>query len=86
MPVSQKIGLGLVLTLSVLYGDFSQNTPCLLHADQSTSAFGASIAKCVAIGNLGKGDLTCERLPALSSNTLLTHPQGIWSTCKSGVW
>jgi hypothetical protein len=23
------------------------------------SAFGASIAKCVAIGNLGKGDLTC---------------------------
>jgi len=34
------------------------------------SAFGASIAKCVAIGNLGKGDLTCKT----TDHTIMTIP------------
>lgn len=66
MPLNQKLGLGLVLTLSILY--VSVLSTCrvwrfarpLDHSADVSSALGASIAKCVAIGNLGKGDLTCK--------------------------
>jgi hypothetical protein len=86
MPVSQKIGLGLVLTLSVLYGDLSEIDNHLRFVlTIFLSAFGASMAKCVAIANLGKGDLTCAQTPLLGLNTLLTRLQGTWSTYRSGA-
>lgn len=59
MPTAQKIGLGLVLTLSILYVKYKTLFSGIGTNDE-TSAFGASIAKCIAIGNLGKGDLTCK--------------------------